>query len=199
MKTILHLLRSGWVALTVALCWGVAVAGGFLAIHAYEITPGSSGQAVPRWPGGRRIALADDRPTLVMAAHPRCPCTRASAAELARILERCEGRVAVYVLLFKPRQGDWTWVRSGCSRSFAAIPGVRLIDDPDGAEAKRFGARTSGQVALYSPDGRLLCRGGITRARGQEGDNPGREAVISLLRGRAGGSPKSPVFGCPIF
>ena len=28
------------------------------------------------------IKLADDRPTLVMFAHPQCPCTRASVTEL---------------------------------------------------------------------------------------------------------------------
>jgi hypothetical protein len=190
---------SGRIALIGAVAWGLAVAGGFLAFHAYEATPGPSGHAVPHWPGGSRLALAGDRPTLVMAAHPRCPCTRASAAELARVLARCEGRVAVYVLIFTPRHADPTWGRSGCSPSFASLPGVHLIDDPGGDESSRFGAQTSGQVALYAPDGRLLFRGGLTRARGQEGDNYGREAIISRLGGNSGPSPESPVFGCPIF
>lgn len=198
MKSLVHR-APGWMALTMALAWGSAVAGGFLALHAYEATPGPWGRPVPHWPGGSRLAPAGDRPTLVMAVHPRCPCTRASASELARLLARCEGRVVVYVLMFTPPRADPTWGRSGCSPSFAAIPGVRPIEDLGGVEAHRFGARTSGQVALYSPDGRLLFRGGITGARGREGDNHGREAVISLLRGRSCRSPESPAFGCPIF
>jgi hypothetical protein len=190
---------SGWMALMSAVAWGLVVAGGFLRFHMYERTPGSPGQAVPHWPAGSRLALATDRPTLVMVAHPHCPCTRASAAELARALARSDGRVAVYVLIFTPKHADPTWGKSGCSPLFAAIPGVRLIDDLDGALASRFGAQTSGQVALYAPDGRLLFRGGITRARGQEGDNLGQETLISLLCGHSRLAPESPVFGCPIF
>jgi hypothetical protein len=182
-----------------AVAWSLTVAGGFLAIHAYEATPGSPGQPVPHWPVGTRLAPAGDRPTLVMVAHPLCPCTRASAAELARLLARCDGRVAVHVLFLTPERADPTWGQTGCSRSFAAIPGVHLVEDLGGVEARRFGAETSGQVALYAADGRLLFRGGITRARGQEGDNRGRESIISLLRGRSGPSAETPVFGCPIF
>jgi hypothetical protein len=194
MKSLVHRVSVG-----LALVWVLAVVGGFLAIHAYEGTPGAPGRAAPQWPDGSPLALAGDRPTLVMVAHPRCPCTRASAAELARIVARCEGRLEVYVLIFTPQRADPTWSRSGCAQSFAAIPGVHLLDDLDGVEACRFGAQTSGQVALYAPDGRLLYRGGITRARGQEGDNRGRENVISLVRDRSCHSPESPVFGCPIF
>jgi hypothetical protein len=198
MKSLVHR-ASGWWFLTGAVAWGSALAGGFLAIHAYEATPGSSGLTVLNWPGGGRLALAGDRPTLVMAAHPRCPCTRASAAELVRILARCDGRVMVYVLIFVPRHAEATWAGADGSASWATIPGVHAIDDRDGVEAARFGARTSGQVALYAPDGRLLFRGGITGARGQQGTNCGREAVISLLLGRPDRHPGTPVFGCPIF
>lgn len=189
----------GWIVLAGAVAWGLTVAGGFLAIHAYEATPGPRCQAVPHWPEGSRLALAGDRPTLVMAAHPHCPCTRASAAELARVLVRCEGCASVYVLIFTPRRADSTWDGSGCTPLFAALPGVQLIEDLDGAEARRFGARTSGQVALFAPDGRLLFRGGITGARGREGDNRGREAVISLLSGNPCRTREFAVFGCPIF
>ncbi len=198
MKALAHP-ASGPIASIAALAWGLAVIGGFLAFHANEATPGHSGQAVPHWPAGSRLAPDRDRPTLVMAAHPFCPCTRASAAELARLLARCEGQLAVHVLIFTPRHADSSWSRSGCSRSFAAIPGVHATDDPEGVEARRFGARTSGQVALYAPDGRLLFRGGMTRGRGQEGDNLGRETILSLLRGNSGPPPETPVFGCPIF
>ena len=80
------------------------------------------------------------------------------------------------------------------------VPFVHLIDDPAGREANRFGARTSGLVALYGHDGRLLFRGGITVSRGHEGDNEGRRALLDLIQGNRSSCPRqTPVFGCPIF
>jgi hypothetical protein len=76
---------------------------------------------------------------------------------------------------------------------------VSLVDDPQGAEMARFGARTSGDVALFGPDGTLRFRGGITKARGQEGDNVGRCALRTLCRGAQSPVREAPVFGCPIL
>ena len=36
---------------------------------------GAHGEAPARWPTDATIALATDRPTVVLFAHPRCPCT----------------------------------------------------------------------------------------------------------------------------
>ncbi|HEX3447903.1 MAG TPA: hypothetical protein VHS97_06590, partial [Isosphaeraceae bacterium] len=77
---------------------------------------------------------------------------------------------------------------------------VHLIDDSGGEEAARFGARTSGLVALYAPDGRLHFRGGITGSRGHEGDNAGQQALLGLIQGNPSSLPcETPVFGCPLF
>jgi hypothetical protein len=177
----------------------LAVVAGFVALSLHMATPGPDGVAVERWPGGSRVPLAKDRPTLIMFAHPRCPCTRASAAEFARILARGEGRVAAFVLIFTPKSPDHGWGPADWSARLASIRGVRLLDDPGGREAARFNARTSGQVVLYGPNGRLLFRGGITGARGHEGDNYGREAVVSLITGGSLSPARVPVFGCPLY
>ena len=62
---------------------------------------------------------------------------------------------------------------------------------------------TSGQVLLYQPSGRLAFSGGITPARGHSGDNPGSDAVLSLVRREARQADGVPVtcrvFGCPLF
>ncbi len=69
----------------------------------------------------------------------------------------------------------------------------------DGDEARRFGAATSGHVMLYDAAGRLHFSGGITPARGHEGDSLGRDAVIDLIEAyRSAGRRCSPVFGCPL-
>jgi hypothetical protein len=68
--------------------------------------------------------------------------------------------------------------------------------DEDGFEAKRFGAKTSGQVVLYAPKGALLFSGGITVSRGHQGSNPGLESLITCLTQSNPDRTPWPVFGC---
>jgi hypothetical protein len=180
--------------------WFLAIGTGFLALIAYETKPGPAGAGAMHWPAGSRVPLASDRPTLILFSHPRCPCSRATVAELARILAECKGQVAAFVLVYAPARADHEWAPGGSVQRLAGLPNVRLVDDPGGLEAAQFGAQTSGYVVLYGPDGRLLFRGGITGARGHEGDNAGRDAVVALISGGASsGSVKTPVFGCRIL
>jgi len=73
--------------------------------------------------------------------------------------------------------------------------------DENGAEAQRFQSKTSGQTVLYAPSGELLFHGGITIARGHEGDNPGVDVIESLLQHKdaAPVAASTPVFGCELF
>jgi hypothetical protein len=70
--------------------------------------------------------------------------------------------------------------------------------DTNAKEAQRFGARTSGEVALYDDAGRLAFRGGITAARGHEGDSTGRDAILRWLN-HLPADKCSPTFGCPLL
>jgi hypothetical protein len=180
--------------------WGLSVVGGLLALQLHGASPGQSGSAVEHWPGARGIPLTVGRPTLVVVVHPLCPCTRASVAELRRLLTRCQGQVEVYILIFVPERAGQVWRAADGLRGLGTMPGVHLMDDPAGAEAARFGAQTSGLVALYAEDGRLLFRGGITAARGHEGESDGQRALLGLIQGNSMSCPReTPVFGCPIF
>ncbi len=91
-----------------AILWIATVAFGLRTLFQYENTPGRVG-ALPRaWPASQ-IERSSDRPTLVMLAHPHCPCTRASVGELAQIMARLQGKVAAYVLLVKPKEAGRDW------------------------------------------------------------------------------------------
>src|SRR5256885_6995371 len=39
----------------------------------------------PKWPAGSKLGSVPNRPTLVLFLHPRCPCSRASLAELEQL------------------------------------------------------------------------------------------------------------------
>jgi hypothetical protein len=133
-----------------------------------------------------------------MFAHPKCPCTRASIEELSTLMARSQGLVDARVVFFKPEDADENWAITDSWKRASAIPGVIVQTDSEGLEASNFRATTSGQVVLYDAEGRLLFSGGITEARGHEGDNDGRSAVLDFLRHGKSVFTATPVFGCPI-
>ena len=188
------------IILTVLL--GVAWAGtaglGGHALLKYENSPGKVGRVSSSWPPNSPVQLANERLTLVMAAHPQCPCTRASVAELAQLMAHIHGKVQVYVLFYAPRDSGADWQNTDLRRSAAQIPGVTVLSDVDGAEAQRFGAETSGHTFLFDPSGHLLFNGGITASRGHSGDNAGESAIVSLIDNRTNARTQTFVFGCSL-
>jgi hypothetical protein len=180
-----------------AITWIAAVAFGLRALFQYENAPGPIGAVSQKWPN-TQIERATDRPTLVMLAHPRCPCTVASVAELARIMARLQGKVAAYVLLVEPVESGPDWEETNLRQSAEAIPGVKVVFDLNGVEARRFGAETSGHTFLFGADGRLLFSGGITTSRGHAGDNAGESAIVALANNQTPARTQTLVFGCSL-
>jgi hypothetical protein len=180
-----------------SIVWILAVSFGSRVLLNYETTPGRVGSVAQSWPDSR-IQRASGRATLVMLAHPHCPCTRASVGELAQIMADAQGRVSAYVLFLKPEGSEAGWEKTDLWRSAEAIPGVTVLPDPHGAEARRFGVETSGHAVLFATDGRLLFSGGITSSRGHSGDNAGRSAIASLLNNHTAERVRTSVFGCSL-
>lgn len=181
------------------LAWAAVVAIGLRTLFAYETTPGQVGRIPETWPGGAKVKLAEKTDTLLMFVHPRCPCTAASVEELAQIMAQLPGRLRSYVLLWSPPNSGAAWSSAEIAQSAAQIPGVVVLPDPGGAQASAFGAKTSGYVLLFDPQGRRLFRGGITGMRGHVGDNLGSNAVVSLVRGESRAPKSSQVFGCSLL
>ena len=113
-------------------------------------------------------------------------------------MARAQGKVRAYVLFFTPRESGADWQNSELRRSAAQIPGVTVLSDIDGAEARRFGVETSGHTFLFDRNGRLLFNGGITASRGHSGDNVGENAVISLVNDEPASRAHTLVFGCSL-
>ncbi len=169
------------------IAWGLSVGGGFTALARYAGAPGEMADAAPFWPKDSRIARSE-KPTLVVVAHAECPCTRATMRELEKLSSRIDADVWV-VFANQPK---------GSPLENEAARFAHVISDP--VEAKRFGAKTSGQAFLYSAGGKLLFSGGLTPSRGHEGDTNGQSRIRTLVRGRAEDAnekDRAPVFGCP--
>lgn len=181
--------------------WFAAIGGGMLYLTAYSATPGTAADLRPGWPPTSVLPRTPGLPSLLLFAHPECPCSRASVTELGRLLRSIPGRVDAFVVLSGP----------GPLAALAdELPGAQVIVDTGSpSQAELFGAKTSGQVFLYDAGGRLAFEGGITPARGHEGDSEGRDAILSYLlasrRGPAGEPPTARaqtlharVFGCAL-
>jgi hypothetical protein len=154
---------------------------------------------VTLFPRSSAIQLVSEKPTLVLFAHPQCPCTEASLHELVGLLAETQNRVSATVVFTIPDGVSPGWEQGDLWNSATNIPGLRVIRDQGGGEAHQFDVEGSGHVLLYAPSGKLLFSGGITSSRGHEGDNVGRSAIVSfVLNGHARVS-HTPVFGCSLL
>jgi hypothetical protein len=188
-----------WVCVSV-LVWLVSVGAGLWVLWAYDNTPGLDANAPGRWPAQSSLTRSTDGPTLLVVAHPQCTCTRASLDELAEVLARASShRPRTYVLLLKPSSAEEGWEQTDLWQRAAALPGVTVVRDSDGAEARRFGVETSGQTMLYDAGGSLIYSGGITGSRGHSGENAGELALVALLTSGRADRNKANVFGCSLF
>ena len=192
------MLRREWLW-AVLVVWLASVGTGLAWLMKYDNTPGLAANAPQAWPTQSALARDGDGPTLVMLAHPRCDCTRASIGELAELLARAPRRPRTFVVFIRPGSVSEAWAKTGTFEQATRIPGVTVIRDDEGDEAERFGVATSGQALLYDRGGRLLYAGGITGARGKSGDNTGRSTLLELLSGGHPDRATSQVFGCSLF
>ena len=177
-----------------ALIWFVSTAwfavglAGVWAWERYEATPGTAGTASADTEGIGRWQLT-------MYAHPHCPCTRASFAELTAIAAAAPD-LALRVRVVRPPDAPDGWERGRSWDAAGRIAGCDVACDVGGREARRSGAETSGHAVLIDPAGRVAFRGGLTPGRGREGR--GRSGIPDIVAGRQA-ADSAPVYGCPLF
>lgn len=111
-------------------------------------------------------------------------------------MREISGRVDAYAVFVVPPGADGEWRNGDLWERANRIAGLTVVLD-EGEESERFGARTSGQVLLYEPTGRLLFAGGITPSRGHQGDSAGAASVRALL-GRERAAAQTNVYGCAL-
>lgn len=187
--------------------WLVLCGLGMGALVRYAGTSGDPGVPAVVWPLGGTVALDDRRPTVVLFAHPRCPCTRASMAELERLQARSGDGFGFRALFFEPEGAGPAWRDTVLWRRAESMVGAEVVADAGGLMSAACGAATSGIVGVYAPDGSLLFWGGVTPSRGHEGDSVGLDTVAALVGGapvgRGEGADDAPgrasVYGCSLL
>jgi hypothetical protein len=201
MSLVAGIRKNAIIAVAVAV-WIPAVGYGVNTLWRYSTTAGHPAEPPSEWPRFAPIERAAGRSTLLIFAHPKCPCTQATLGELGIIVAHGRERVNAFVFFYRPSAEPGEWAKTDLWQAATAIPGVRAFEDRDGAVARSFGVFTSGETLLYDPAGRLQFQGGITAFRGHSGDNAGRSAITALLQGDEVPSKNAhmtaPVFGCSL-
>lgn len=178
--------------------WAMLLVVGLWMLFSYANKPGES--AIPRfdWPRETKISRDPELATLLVFTHPKCACSEATLGELERLLPHIKDKVRSVVIFVRPKTTPHGFAEDKLWSKANSIPAVRVLMDADGVEADRFGARTSGQVFLYAPDGSLLFQGGITPARNHMGDSDGRAAILNYVKSNDATYLKANVFGCSL-
>lgn len=194
----MYLRRSARMALLFGLWLLLLCFGAFVSLE-YEKTPARVVHAA------NPLALnRNDLPSstakefqLLMFAHPKCACTKASLAELVRFLSR-NNNVSTRVYFIVPHSYE-CWKKSETVKLASRIPGVEVTIDYDGAIAKGYQAAASGECFLLDRKSNVLFHGGITESRGHEGDNAGLDQISSIVRRNSQLTANNAVYGCALF
>jgi hypothetical protein len=181
-----------------ATAWIGAIVLGQRVMLDYDYTAAAPANPPVKWPTETSVPHQLGLPTLVVFAHPHCPCTRATIEELARLMARLQNRATAVVLFVRPQSASDGWEKTDLWQSAARIPGVTVLSDSEGSEASRFGAQASGQTLLYSAAGDLQFDGGITASRGHAGDSVGQTAIQSFVTTGHSATNRASVFGCSL-
>lgn len=175
--------------------WLALIVIGWQFLLNYEKTPANCKQPCLTWPSESKMKRSQTAKTLVMFAHPQCPCTMASLRELARL--STEQTIKTYVCFMIPKDADKSWLDSRNQTQAKSMPGIKVWQDTASTEASLFQASTSGESMLFDENGKLIFRGGITGSRGHEGDNEGLEQLRKIINSKTGRG-NYVVYGCPL-
>lgn len=191
--------RWQWSASVILIGWVVAISVVWWNMTAYSFQIDGEASPLDAWPDESQLSMAEDRPTVLLFLHPRCPCSVASLTELERAIAEtpADRQPRLLVLATVPAQHDAPWTESNNIRHSQQLPNVKVVIDVGGRESHKFGVASSGHVMAFAPTGELLFSGGVTQSRGHEGNNVGRASLVrALAKNEAQTALQIPVFGC---
>ncbi len=156
-------------------------------------SPGKGGASPNRFPSVNRVALNNNKPTVLVFVHPLCPCTPATISQLETIT------TAAHITVIQSGPAVGLNKPDTSHRSTQDHRLGRQMSDASGELSRAFGAMTSGHVVAYSPEGELLFSGGVTPGRAMTGPSKGLTELREALQSHRRVSTSTDVFGCSIF
>src|SRR5882762_11463884 len=127
-------------ALLLMFClWLGLIVVGYAWLLRYSFAVGKAATAPGTIPHGLASSAPSARPQLLLALHPRCPCSRATLTELAKILSRAANACDVTVLLYRPADKPDSWLEGALLDTCRQL-NCRICPDPDGRLAASLGS-----------------------------------------------------------
>jgi hypothetical protein len=198
----LRVIAKPYLPIALSILWLASIGGGFTTLFEHQMRAGDPILAPERLPDDVRSlgwSVSAERFELFLFLHPKCPCSDATLENLNRLSAQTRGAMSVRLVMFDRGEGEESWSDADSVRAALSLPHTSLTLDPGGSLAARFGARTSGSVALYDDSGVLRFHGGLTDSRGHPGSSAGIAAIARIVTTGIGLGETTPVFGCPIF
>ncbi len=182
------------IALFVAV-WAALIGIGFVWLTDYSSRPGKPANVSAKLPTGIFAESSKNLPKLVLFIHPKCPCSRATLGELARIAANEQDKIEIKIFFYKPEKESPEWIQTDLWETARNTAGVEIASMNE-EEIEKFGVITSGQVMLYDSKNEIVFSGGITLGRGHEGKSEGRIAIENYVETGKIYVSETPVFGC---
>lgn len=175
--------------------WCVCLVAGFIWLSADAAIASPNAQA-PHKISAADLFTSRDKTQLMVFLHPRCSCSNATLNELERVIASTPQKPDVHfyfadVMPQEELKNSHLWKQAARFTPASLQIDIQQI-------AQHFGVESSGNILLYSANGDLLFSGGITAARGHEGDNAGKSKLISLLNNETTMFTQPAVFGCAL-
>jgi hypothetical protein len=179
--------------------WLILCLGCFVGLNWYKMQPGPVGKLLTYWPQNIEIKHDQNLYNIVMFAHPKCGCTYSSVVELEKLLRLKNKKINAKIFFYRPTGSKKDWSDGESKKLASKLEGAKVYDDEGGQIARHFGAMTSGQVMLFSPEGKLYYAGGITESRGHVGVNAGSRAIASVAETGIPSEKREHTYGCVLF
>jgi hypothetical protein len=184
------------IATAAGVLWLGSILGWSSLLAKHQFRPGTVSTFKQDWPQASRLHPSPDSLTIVVFAHPECPCLSATLTETERLQTLLREPCRLFVVFADDPAFDL--LRSRHFRRVSDWKNAVVVRDADKHEIALFGARTSGQVFIFDKDRRLLFSGGITESRAHEGDNPNLERAVAAGRSHAPNVVLTRVYGCSL-
>ncbi len=184
--------------------WVTSLAYGFLLLLLHDF---DARKAEPMKPIDlalvSQVVHRSDAVHLIVAVHPKCPCTQNTLNELERLLAHATEEYYVTALAFVPTEhsspeDQRQWLVSTNIDSIQRLQHFEIVNDLGGEIAADLEMEISGTIAVLGKDGDTIFRGGITGSRSCVADNVGSQTLARILAGKTVSQTVTPVFGCSI-
>jgi len=145
--------RSHGFLAAVGVFWGSLLVVGFLLLAQEEFTPVKASLPVTLFPRSSAVRLVSNKLTLVLFAHPHCPCTRASLHELDRLLAETQNRVSVTVVFTIPDGVPVDWEQGDCGTRRPGCPAFVLLEIKGAGKRANLRSRVQDMSCCMTPPG----------------------------------------------